>query len=86
MTLIGFRRSKTAGKKYDALVRRENGHISYVPFGQLGYAQYKDTTGLGLYSSVDHLDKKRRAAYRARHAGEEKKKYSPGYFAWNYLW
>jgi hypothetical protein len=29
--------------------------------------QYKDSTGLGLYTKYDHLDPKRRKLYRARH-------------------
>jgi hypothetical protein len=86
MVLVGFRRSKTKGKKYDAIVKRESGELSYIPFGQLGYEQYRDRTGEGLYTKLDHYDKRRREAYRKRHSGEQKVKYSPGYFAWYYLW
>lgn len=37
-----------------------------VNFGKPGYQQYKDL--IGSWSDFDHLDKKRRANYRARHS------------------
>lgn len=43
-------------------------------------------TGLGLYSRVNHLDDKRRERYRARHAGEDKNKFSSGWFSMRFLW
>lgn len=36
-----------------------------VKFGRPGYQQYKDI--IGEWSDYDHLDKKRRSNYRARH-------------------
>ena len=90
--LVGFERSHVRGKKYDAILRnkktRSNGHyqVRRVPFGAVGYEQFKDSTGKGLYSRVNHGDPKRRRNYRTRHHGENKRKFSSGYFSWKYLW
>lgn len=91
---LRFEKSKKEGKKYDAiLIRREpnpnkaTGREVHVPFGDKNYEHYKDTTGLGLYSNLNHLDSKRRTAYRIRHAKDAKEGYySPGAFAMRYLW
>lgn len=85
-TFKEFRRSTSAHKKYDAvLVNKKTKREKKVPFGDSRYEQFKDKA-LGLYKHKDHNDPKRRTAYRQRHAGEEKKKFSPGYFAWKFLW
>ena len=85
-TIKGYRKSKTAGKKYDAiLMRKSDKKLIYVPFGAIGYETYKDTTGLGLYGV--HNDKMRRKNYIARHKGFIKDSYySPGYFSMKKLW
>ncbi len=84
---LRFEKSRNKQKKYDALLEhRKTGKIKRIPFGMIGYAQYKDKTGLGLYSSLDHGDKARRENYRKRHSGEDKNKYSSGYFSWKYMW
>jgi len=85
--LIEFKKSKFKNKKYDAiLINKKNGKIKKIPFGQKGYEQFKDVTGLHIYSHLDHQDKKRRELYRKRHEGEQHNKYSSGWFSWNYLW
>jgi hypothetical protein len=83
-----FQKSNRKTKKYDAvLVNKINNKFVNVPFGDSRYEQYKDNTGLKLYSSKDHGDKKRREAYKARHAKDVRDGYySAGYFAFNYLW
>ena len=86
---VGFRKSTRNGKKYDAILEHKKTKVKkYIPFGAIPYQQYKDTTGLNLYSDLDHLDDKRRKLYRARHGarGYEKIKYSPSYFSYNFLW
>ena len=86
---IGFRKSTTKMKKYDAILEHKKTKVKkYIPFGAIPYQQYKDITGLNLYSDMDHLDDKRRKSYRSRHGakGYEKVKYSPAYFSYNYLW
>jgi len=88
--LIGFRKSTRKHKKYDGILGDEKGNFIFVPFGSLNYEQFKDTTGLGLYSSKDHLDKDRQKAYKARHGGASHKshtiRYTPAWFSWNFLW
>jgi hypothetical protein len=89
-----FQRSKRSGKKYTAFVGDPEGRLIPVHFGQKGYEHYKDTTGLGLYNSLDHLDKERRKRYLERSAGIRDKKgrltkddpLSPNYYARRYLW
>jgi len=84
---VKFQKSNTKGKKYDAILfdkiskRRQT-----IPFGSNIHDQYYDSTGLGLYKRLDHLDRKRRASYLARHADTMKKKYSPSWFSAKYLW
>ena len=94
--LVGFRRSKTKHKKYDAILRRRGQPQAagsspmaniYVPFGDKRFENFRDKTGLNLYPSKIHKDKARRTNYRSRHRGFLKKNhYSPGYFSYNYLW
>ena len=84
----GFEMSVHRHKKYDAILRnKKSGRSVRVPFGDASYAQYKDKTGLGLYSHMNHGDPKRRARYRQRHKNDVKPGfYSPGYMSWFYLW
>ena len=89
MDFIKFERSKNKRKKYDALIKnKETGNINRIGFGSRLplMEQYKDTTGLGLYSSLDHLDKKRRDNFRKRHSCDTAKKMTAQYFSCNYLW
>jgi len=49
---VGFVKSNTKYKKYDAIVRNKKDDSSFrVPFGDNRYEHYKDKTGLGLYSN-----------------------------------
>jgi hypothetical protein len=84
---IEFKKSKAKNKKYDAILQNKStGSLKRVPFGDARYEQYKDSTGVGLYSHLDHHDEKRRKQYRLRHHGEDKNKFSSGYFSMRYLW
>jgi hypothetical protein len=87
---VRFEKSKTKGKKYDAILQnRENKREVKVPFGAIGYQQYKDSTGLGLYTKDNHGDANRRRLYRSRHSKEKpsfREYYSPGFFSWYRLW
>jgi hypothetical protein len=76
-----FRKSKYNNKKYEAVF--PNGRV--VKFGDTRFQQYKDKA-LGLYSHLDHNDKKRKDNYKARHHKDINKKYSPGWFSFNFLW
>ena len=69
-----------------------------VHFGHRDYEHYKDIVpkklGGGLWSHKNHLDKNRRKNYRKRHAGMKckdgtqciKKRYSPAWFSYYFLW
>jgi hypothetical protein len=87
-SLVDFEKSKTKNKKYDAiLLNQSNNKTVRIPFGDSRYQQYKDSTGLGLYSNKNHGDLKRRELYRQRHAKDIKKGYySAGYMSYYFLW
>lgn len=87
-TLKGFSKSHKVGKKYDAILKNKStGMVTRVPFGDASYQQYKDSTGMGLYSAKDHNDSKRRDLYRQRHQKDLRAgNYSPGFFSYHYLW
>lgn len=87
LKFIKFEKSKTKHKKYAAILKNtETGRNKKVNFGDKRYQHYRDKTGLGLYSHLDHRDPERRRRYRARHAKTMKKKYSASWFAAKYLW
>lgn len=75
-----IKKSTRQFKKYMAKVNNE-----WVHFGDNRYGQYKDRSGLGLYSYLDNNDEKRRASYIARH-GSNPKEGTAGWFALNVLW
>tara|TARA_R110002049_G_scaffold296435_1_gene484514 strand:+ start:269 stop:538 length:270 start_codon:yes stop_codon:yes gene_type:complete len=84
-----FFKSKVKNKKY--AVRYNN---KIINFGDSRYTQYKDSTGLGLYTNLNNNDKKRRASYIARASKIKNKegqltaslKSSANYYALRYLW
>lgn len=69
-----------------------------VHFGHREYEHYKDSVpkevGGQRWSHKNHLDKERRKNYRKRHAGMMckegihcyKKRYSPSWFSYYFLW
>lgn len=84
---IRFERSKTRGKKYDAIIEDKiTKKRQRVSFGDDSYQQYFDSTGLKLYSRLDHKDPRRRELYKARHEKTRHKKFSPSWYSDNYLW
>ena len=84
---IRFERSKTMNKKYDGIIEDKiTKRQQRVPFGDNRYEQYRDSTGLKLYSRLDHNDPKRRADYKARHEKTRHKIFSASWYADNYLW
>ena len=89
MEFIKFQKSRNKKKKYDAVLRnKETGNINRIGFGSRIplMEQYKDTTGLGLYSSLDHLDKKRRDNFMKRHQCKNADKYTAKWYSCNFLW
>lgn len=84
---VRFEKSKAKHKKYVAiLINKKTGRQKIINFGDKRYQQYKDSTGLGLYSHLDHNDSKRRANYRKRHSANSLQPYSANYFSYYYLW
>ncbi len=78
----------TGNKKYKVVIYKSKKKWKTIQFGDNRYEQYRDSTPLKLYSHLDHLDKKRRKNYKARHGkkGFQNIKYTPAWFSWNYLW
>ena len=86
-TFIGFEKSHLPTKKYNTILENKTtGRVSRVPFGAVGYEQYKDSTGLGIYSHLDHLDKDRRQNYIRRHSKDNNKPFSASWLSLHYLW
>lgn len=85
---IKFQKSKRKNKMYDAIIKRESDNKLFsIPFGDKRYENYHDKTGLNLYPSLIHGDKKRRENYRKRHKIHLRNCcYSPSYFSYYYLW
>ena len=85
--LMGFQKSTTENKKYDAILQnKQTKAFKRVPFGDVRYEQFKDRTPLKLYSYLNHNDKQRRQNYLSRHKKDKSNKYSSGYFSAKYLW
>ena len=86
--LLGFKRSTAKNKKYSALIQhKKNDRIRTINFGSTSHEQFKDSTGLGLYSHLNHGDRERQKNYQSRHSVFIRKGYySPGYFSLRYLW
>ena len=85
--LKGFEKSHLKQKKYDAILENKiTKKIKKIPFGDKSYEQYKDSTGLDLYSHLNQNDKERRKNYLSRHAKDKDNKFSSGYFSAKYLW
>ena len=86
---MNFKKSTRPGKKYMVVVNGKTIH-----FGDIKMQQYRDTTGLGLYTHLNHNDEKRRASYLARAKGIKNKKgeptwkdkNSPNYYSVKFLW
>ena len=83
-----LRKSTRAFKKYMAIFPSDtkgNTKGKTVHFGDNRYEQYKDSTGLNVYTHLNHGDSERRARYYARH-GKTAKKHSAKWFSHKYLW
>ena len=82
--------SNRKNKKYDVITPKGK----RISFGNSLYSQYKDSTGIGAFSYLDHKDPERRRLYLARAKGIRDKEgnltylnpESPNYYAVKYLW
>ena len=86
MEFVKFEKSNNKNKKYKAILKDDKGSFKSVHFGDTRYQQYKDTTGLGEYTHLDHNDDKRRRLYKSRHEKTRHNKHSASWFSDNYLW
>lgn len=85
-----FKKSTRKGKKYMVLTPKGK----WIHFGASNMEQFKDSTGLELYSHLDHGDKERRKRYLSRAKGIKNKKgeltkndkESANYYSIKYLW
>ena len=84
--LLRFEESTTKNKKYDAVIKHTSGRIKRIPFGDKRYEQFRDSTGLGVYSHLDHGDRKRQINYLKRMENTKDNLFSSSYFSANYLW
>lgn len=87
-TFVKFEKATAQNKKYKAILKnKDTGRTKTINFGDKRYQQYKDTTGLGLYTNLNHNDAIRRASYRKRHQRDIRDGYySAGWFSMKYLW
>lgn len=84
-----FKKSTRSGKKYMTVYDGKTIH-----FGDSNMQQFFDSTGLGLYSHLNHNDEKRRKSYLARAKGIKDKqgnltwkdKSSPNFYSVHFLW
>ncbi len=84
-------KSKAKNKKYSVYVLKD-GKKKLINFGDSNMEHYKDKGG--IYSSLNHLDPKRRKVYLSRAKGIKNKegnltwkdKNTANYWSINYLW
>lgn len=92
MVLKNLRKSTRKNKKYmiDLIDHKTGKKKRTIHFGAIKkdgtpYEQFKDSTGLGLYSKYDHNDKERKARYYKRHK-RKYGRYSADALSKRYLW
>lgn len=84
---IRFERSKKTGKKYDAIIEDcKTRKTQRIPFGNIQLSHYQDTTGLKIYSHLDHHDEKKRKDYLEAYKKTNSLKYSSSWYSYIYLW
>ena len=77
-------KSPISTKKYTIIVLDKNKNRKVIHFGAKGMSQFKDK--IGLYSSLDNNDSKRRKAFYDRFGGKSTDKMSPLYYSQKFLW
>ena len=82
MPKLVFAKSSRKGKKYKATF--PDGKV--VHFGASSFPQFRDSTGLGLYSHKDHGDPARRKNFWKRHGCAQKSAKTAGGLSCKFLW
>lgn len=85
-----FEKSTRKTKKYSVITPSGK----KIHFGAINMQHYKDSTGLGLYSHLDHNDEERRKRYLARAKGIKNKRgdktwenpETANYYSVKFLW
>lgn len=67
MEISNLRKSTWRNKKYMVDVTYNNIFYKNQHFGDIRYGQYRDSTGIKLYSHLDNNDPERKRFYHARH-------------------
>lgn len=84
---IKFEKSNRKNNKYIAILKnKKTNKIVKVYFGNPNYQQYRDTTGLKLFSDKDHYDTKRQNSFKARFKHHNLTDWTPSHFSWTRLW
>lgn len=84
---LRFERSRTTGKKYDAIIEdQKTKQKQRVSFGNIKSSHFNDITGLKLYSHLDNHDEKLREKYLESYRKQNNKKYSPEWYSGIFLW
>jgi len=78
-----FFKSTRKNKKYDVYEQTKNGMKYLTSFGDIRYKHYFDK--LGIYSALNHQDKRRLELYYKRH-NKNYPKYSADWFSKKILW
>lgn len=76
-------KSPIKGKKYTIIIM-DKGKRKVIHFGDSNLGQFKDK--IGLYSSKDNNDPKRKKQFYDRFGGKTNDKTSPLYYSQKYLW
>ena len=76
-------KSPIKGKKYTIIIMDKTKR-KVLHFGDSTRGQFKDK--IGLYSSMDNNDPKRKKAFYDRFGGKSTDKTSPLYYSQKYLW
>ena len=77
-------KSSIKKKKYTIIILDKNKKRKVIHFGDSTRGQFRDK--IGLYSSMDNNDEKRKAAFYSRFGGKSTDKMSPLYYSQKYLW
>ena len=75
--------SKIGHHKYDCIFMLD-GELHRVSFGAQDYSQFFDR--IGYYSYLNNLDEEKRKNFKTRFQKLRRQKYSPAWFADNFLW
>jgi len=84
---LRFERSRTAGKKYDAIIEDiKTKKTQRIPFGNISSNHFLDSTGLKIYSYLDNRNEKMRKEYLEAYKKTNARKYSAQWYSAQFLY